>query len=38
VHLTDGFGCLVRYGQLWRGTAEKALVELGLTPPVLHQP
>jgi hypothetical protein len=32
-HLADGFDCVIKYGDKWRGAAEKALVEMGLVPP-----
>jgi hypothetical protein len=32
-HMADGFDCVVKYGDRWRGAAEKALVAMGLTPP-----
>jgi hypothetical protein len=32
-HLADGFDCVINYGDRWRGTAEAALIEMGLTAP-----
>jgi hypothetical protein len=33
VHLDDALGCLIRYGQRWRGDATRALVAMGLPKP-----
>ena len=31
-HMADGFGCITKYGDRWRGAAEKALAGMGLVP------
>jgi hypothetical protein len=33
VHLADNFACVLRYGERWRGAAERALAEFGLLRP-----
>ena len=30
---SDGYDCLIRWGERWRGAATRALVEMGLRPP-----
>jgi hypothetical protein len=34
VHLNDGNACLIRHGERWRAAATRALMALGLRPPV----
>jgi hypothetical protein len=34
VHLNGGNACLIRHGKRWRATATRALMALGLRPPV----
>jgi hypothetical protein len=34
VHVVNGFDCLTRYSAKWLRAAERALVEMGLMPPV----
>jgi len=33
VHVDRNFACLVKYGERWRGTARRALLDMGLKPP-----
>ena len=34
VHLDNGNACLIRHGERWRAAATRALMALGLRPPV----
>jgi hypothetical protein len=33
VHVDRNFACLIKYGEQWRGTARRALLDMGLKPP-----
>ena len=34
VHDSDGYACLIPYGERWRSAASRALIGMGLSSPV----